>query len=191
MMEISEQGWPEPALNGSEEDTLLGSLERQRATFIWKASGVDAAGMRMRVGASELTLASLVKHLAFVEDEKIATFLTGEYGGPWDWYAIREDRSIPWRITDEDTPESLIALWQGAVLRSRAAYAQVLADGGPAALTRVEWDEDVSVRRLLADVIEEYARHTGHADLIREAVDGVVGEDPPDGAPPAAYPPLR
>lgn len=49
--------------------------------------------------------------------------------------------------------------------------------------------QPVSVRRLLADLLEEYARHTGHADLLRESVDGLVGEDPEDGTP-AAWPPL-
>ena len=53
---------------GDEADTLLGSLERQRATFAWKCSGVGPAGMRATVGASALTLGGLLKHLALVED---------------------------------------------------------------------------------------------------------------------------
>lgn len=188
MIELSANGWPEPALNGTEADTWLGSLERQRATFIWKASGVDEVGARTTIGASSLTLAGLVKHLAFVEDERVAAFLGGGYAGEWDWYAIRDDPSLVWRLEPEDTLEVLVARWQEAVRRSRAAFAAALAEAGPGGLTRVDWDEDVSLRRLLADLVEEYARHTGHADLLREAVDGLTGEDPDDG-PPAAYPP--
>ena len=75
-----------------------------------------------------------------------------------------------------------MALWQDTVARSRALVAEALADGGldrPAAFT---WPDGrtPSLRRLLIDMIEEYARHTGHADLIRESVDGLVGEDPPE-----------
>jgi hypothetical protein len=76
-------------------------------------------------------------------------------------------------------------------VRSRAAVAEALADGGLD--RRVRWmtddaDEPISLRRLLVDVVEEYARHAGHADLVREAVDGLVGEDPPGPVHP--YPPL-
>lgn len=189
MMEISEHGWPEPALDGGEIDTLAGSLERQRATFAWKATGLDAAGMRQRLGSSNLTLAGLVKHLAFVEDAKVGQFLTGVWAGPWDWPTIGRDPESVWTSALEDTPEELEALWRGAVLRSRTAFDDVISAGGLGAPTLVNYDgQTVSVRRLLADLLEEYARHTGHADLLREAVDGLVGEDPEDGMPPAAWP---
>jgi Protein of unknown function (DUF664) len=67
------------------------------------------------------------------------------------------------------------------VARSRAAWAQVLADGGldqPSKFT-TRSGEARNLRRVLVDLHDEYARHTGHADLLREAVDGLVGEDPP------------
>ena len=66
--------------------------------------------------------------------------------------------------------------------RSRVQVSEAIADGGldrPAGSTRPD-GRTPSLRRLLIDIIEEYARHTGHADLIRESVDGVVGEDPPE-----------
>jgi hypothetical protein len=74
-----------------------------------------------------------------------------------------------------------MALWQDAVARSRAALARALASGGPDQLSRFVWPDgrSPSLRRILIDLIEEYARHTGQADLIRESVDGLVGEDPP------------
>jgi hypothetical protein len=82
----------------------------------------------------------------------------------------------------DDTPEELYGLWDGAVERSRARLVAALADGGLDQRVHISGPDDVhaSLRRLLCDLIEEYGRHTGHADLIREAVDGVVGEDPPD-----------
>lgn len=95
-----------------------------------------------------------------------------------DWDA---DPDWDWRSAAEDTPEQLLTLWQGAVERSRAVVAEALADGGPGHIGRytTSGGESPSLRRVLIDVIEEYARHVGHADLIRESVDGLVGEDPP------------
>lgn len=171
----------EPPLAGDEASTLLGSLERQRATFAWKATGVDAAGRRARVGASSMTLGGLVKHLALVEDDYASRRLgAGPMPAPWrdvDWDA---DPDWEWRTGAEDGDEELTALWRAASGRCRAAVAGALEQGGPGALSPWTTPEGApSVRRLLVDLVEEYARHVGHADLLREAVDGLVGEDPP------------
>jgi hypothetical protein len=173
--------WTPLPVAGTEVDTLLGALDRNRRTFAWKCAGLDAAGLRATLGPSTLTLGGLLKHLALTEDYKFSTCLLGrEYGPPWD--AVDWDADPDWEFhsAGDDSPEELMALWQAAVARSRAAVAEALADGGldhPAARSR--WTEAPSLRRLLVDMIEEYARHTGHADLIRESVDGLVGEDPP------------
>jgi Protein of unknown function (DUF664) len=76
----------------------------------------------------------------------------------------------------------LMTLWQDAVGRSRRLVADALADGGLDHVGRyvTKKGESPNLRRILHDMIEEYARHIGHADLIRESVDGLVGEDPPD-----------
>jgi hypothetical protein len=82
---------------------------------------------------------------------------------------------------DDDPPESLYALWDAAVARSRTRLGAALASGGLDQLVAVTDDDGspASLRRVLCDLIEEYGRHTGHADLLREAVDGLTGEDPP------------
>ena len=82
----------------------------------------------------------------------------------------------------EDDPAWLYALWDEAAARSRARLEAALAAGGLAQHVHLTGPdgEPVSLRRLVVDMIEEYGRHTGHADLLREAVDGRVGEDPPD-----------
>ena len=82
----------------------------------------------------------------------------------------------------EPPPEQLYALWQDDVDRSRTLFAQALAEGGLDVLARQPWPsgESPSLRWVVVHMIEEYARHNGHADLIREAVDGLVGHDPPD-----------
>ena len=82
----------EPPLAGTETEHLLGALDRLRATFRWKAGGLDAAGLQTRIGASSLTIGALLKHLAFVEDYTFTIKLHGRVspGAPWetvDWDA--------------------------------------------------------------------------------------------------------
>jgi hypothetical protein len=179
----------EPPLAGSEVEHLVGALDRLRTTFRWKADEMDAAGLRTRVGASSLTLGGLLKHLAFVEDYLFTTKLRGEPPGA-PWVAANWDGDDDWEFSSavNDTPEQLYALWDGAVERSRARLDAALADGGLDQLAHVSGPDGrhASLRRLLCDLIEEYGRHTGHADLLREAVDGLVGEDPPAGWRPRA-----
>ena len=172
----------EPPVAGDEIATLLGSLERQRATLAWKCGGLDAAGMRATVGTSTVTLGGLLKHLALVEDDYFAGRLHGRaLGSPWDTGDWDADPDWEWNSATEDTPEQLMALWQETVARSRYLVSEALAGGGLDQLARRTWPDGraPSLRRILIDLIEEYARHVGHADLIRESVDGLVGEDPP------------
>jgi hypothetical protein len=93
-----------------------------------------------------------------------------------DWEA---DPDWEWRTAAADSPEELFALWRRAVEQSRADVAQVL-DGGdglgrPAKRTWAD-GRSPSLRWILCHMIEEYARHNGHADLLRESVDGATGE---------------
>jgi hypothetical protein len=182
----------EPPLAGSELDHLIGALNRQRATFRWKADGLDADGLSTRIGASDLTLAGLLKHLAVVEDQKFTVWLSGApLGEPWASMGgpPEGDDDDVWVFTSalEDSPAELYALYDGAVLRSQARLAAALANGGLDQLVHMRWGElgRLSLRRILFDLLEEYGRHTGHADLLREAVDGRVGEDPPSDWRPA------
>jgi uncharacterized damage-inducible protein DinB len=182
MTNLDEQGHPEPPVAGDENATLLGSLERQRATLAWKCGGLDAAGLQATVGASSMTLGGLLKHLALVEEDYFSRRLHDRaLGPPWDAGDWDADPDWDWHSAAEDTPEQLMTLWQEAVARSRSAVTEALADGGLDQLARRTWPDGraPSLRRILIDLIEEYARHVGHADLIRESVDGLVGEDPP------------
>jgi hypothetical protein len=178
----------EPPLAGTDTEHLVGALDRLRTTFRWKVDGLDEAGLQTRIGASSLTLGGLLKHLAVVEDHVFTTKLSGEpLGGPWntaDW----DDYDWPFTSAANDAPEQLYALWEGAVERSRARLDTALADGGLDQLVHMSGPDGrhASLRRLVCDLIEEYGRHTGHADLLREAVDGLVGEDPPVGWRPKA-----
>lgn len=138
-----------------------------------------------------MTLGGLLKHMALVEDDMFARRLLGQDPGPlWnavDWDA---DPDWEWRTAADDSPAQLVAMWQEAVVRARACVEAALAAGGLDQPSQLNWPDGrtATLRRLLIDMIEEYARHVGHADLIRESVDGVVGEDPPPDAD-IAYPP--
>lgn len=174
----------EPPLAGNDETQLIGALERLRTTFRWKADGLDAAGLGQPAASSSLTLGGLLKHLALCEDDMFGAKYDGTPPGrPWsevDW-----DAEPDWEFTTAagEPAEALYTLWDDAVERSRRRLAAALgADGGldqPVAANRD--GAHASLRRLLFDLVEEYGRHTGHADLLREAVDGLTGEDPPAG----------
>jgi hypothetical protein len=182
-MTNSDYPW-EPPLAGTETEHIVGALDRLRTTFRWKADALDAAGLQVRTATSSLTLGGLLKHLAAVEDYYFTAKMRGEpMGAPWD--STGWDGSNDWEFQSaaDDTPDELYALWDGAVERSRTRLDAALADGGldqPIHASRPD-GRHASLRRLLCDLVEEYGRHTGHADLIREAVDGRVGEDPPAG----------
>jgi uncharacterized damage-inducible protein DinB len=179
MTDVDEHGRPEPPLAADEAGTVLGFLECQRATLAWKCEGLDAAGLRATVGTSSVTLGGLLKHLACVEDDWFSRWLHGrDPAPPWDTADWDDDPDWDWHPAADDTPERLFALWQETVERSRDLVAKALADGGLAQSARRAWPDgrSPSLRWILVHMIEEYARHNGHADLIRESVDGSTGE---------------
>jgi len=159
------------------------ALDRSRAQFAWKVGGLDAEALNKPQPPSSMTLAGLIKHLAFVDDWTVVR-LTGrvqDMPAPWrsvDWDA---DPDYPWHSASDDTPEELYRLWSEAAARCRAAFDEVAADGGLDRPVRFTFDPEFepNARRVLTDLHDEYARHVGHADLFREAIDGLVGEDPP------------
>ena len=174
-----EHGRPQPPVAAGEVASVLGFLDYQRATLAWKCAGLDAAGMNTRVAASSMTLGGMVKHMTLVEESWFSRSLFGnELSAPWstvDWKATPD---WEWDSAAEDTPEELRARWQEAVARSRELVAEALADGGLDRLAQRSWPDGTtpSLRWILLHMIEEYARHNGHADLIRESVDGETGE---------------
>ena len=183
MTNLNEQILLWPPVAGTEVDTLIGSLERQRRTFRWKCEGLDADGLRATTAASSMTLGGLLKHLSFVESLYFSLKLHGRdpgvrRGTPWTG---RTRTNWEFRSAAEDSPEELYAMYDASVARARANLAEALADGDLGRPIAETWDDGdaPSIRRMLVDLIEEYARHTGHADILREAVDGRVGEDPP------------
>ncbi|OSM44304.1 DinB family protein [Nesterenkonia sp. PF2B19] len=176
---VDEQGRPEAPLAGGELETLLGFLEFHRATLAHKCAGLDAAGLAQRVEPSTMTLGGLFKHLALVEDHWFSvTLFAREPAEPWlsaDWEA---DEDWEWHSAAADSPQELRALWERSVEASRRLTQQALNDGGlERSADRARPDGAVvTLRFILVHAIEEYSRHNGHADLLRESIDGQRGE---------------
>ena len=160
---------PKPEL---EKDTkLLQYMERKRATFAWKVGGLNAEQLRATHPPSVLTLGGMLKHLARFEDDMSHEWLAGEgQVAPWNAIDWDTDHDWDWRSAADDSPETLRAMWVDAVDRSRAMFNKVIEQAGVSD----------PILYVLLNMIEEYARHNGHADLIRESIDGLVGNDPPE-----------
>jgi pimeloyl-ACP methyl ester carboxylesterase/uncharacterized damage-inducible protein DinB len=176
---VDDHGRLEPPTNADEVSTLLGFLDYQRATLAWKCRGLDAAAMRTTVAASNMTLAGLLKHMALVEEVWFWRRLHDKDRlPPWDAIDWKRTPDWEWESALEDTPEQLFALWQQAVDRSRSMLADALTRGGVGQRARRDSPDgrSPSLRWILVHMIEEYARHNGHADLLREAIDGETGE---------------
>jgi uncharacterized damage-inducible protein DinB len=159
------------------ELAMLGQfLDFHRATLMAKAGGLDGEGWRARVGASELTLAGLVKHLALVEDDWFTRVLLGrELPEPWASAPWDDDRDWEFHTAPNDSPDYVLGLYAEACERSRAAVAQVGDLDAVAAHTSRDGRE-ISLRWIMLHMLAETARHNGHADLLRESVDGATGE---------------
>ncbi|MEU1087072.1 DinB family protein [Streptomyces sp. NPDC005576] len=158
----------------SDERTMLvASLRRQRDTLVLKCSGLDPEAMAMRsVDFSGLSLLGLVRHLADVEHRWFRQRLAGQEGAA-PFSTVDEpdgafDRAVPgaartaeaWRVWREevDFAERFVA---------EAPDLDVSADD--------PWQGRISLRWVLLHMVEEYARHNGHADLLRQGIDGAVG----------------
>lgn len=172
---VDDQGRPEPPVAAGETATVLAYLDFQRATLAWKTDGLDAGGLNIRAAASSMTLGGILKHMCYVEAWWFSRVLHGLDPGP---EIPLDDEDWGWISAAGDTPGQLRELWQATIARSRSQVADALAAGGMGQLsaTALGNGQVPSLRWILCHMIEEYARHNGHADLIRESADGATGE---------------
>lgn len=179
MNSVADDARSEPPLRGDEITTLLAFLDYQRATLAGKCGNLDSAGLNTAVAPSTMTLGGLLKHLACVEEWWFHQVLRGAAATPpWDTVDWESDRDWDWHSAARDHPEALRLLWHDTVVQSRADVAQALREAGLSQVALgVPGDREApSLRWIVCHMIEEYARHNGHADLIREAIDGQTGE---------------
>jgi uncharacterized damage-inducible protein DinB len=159
-------------MNGlGEREMLAAWLEFHRTTLLLKCEGLDDRARKERpVATSRLSLHGLVRHMAEVERSWFRRVLQRQPDAPYLWYdpAAEDSDMIPLDTADW---EADLAAWQSECEASRkAAAARGLDDAG-----QTRRGEPCSLRWIYVHMIEEYARHNGHADLIRELIDGAVG----------------
>jgi hypothetical protein len=167
-----------PPYTAAEMTMLRSYLDYHRETFRWKTSGLSQQQLAIPHPPSTLTLAGLVKHLALVEDWWFGVNLVGSKDmAPFGDVDFDADPDWEFRTAADDPPEYLFGLWEQAVAAADANIAAAAEGVDTVAVRRhPRTGEGISLRWILLHMIEEYARHNGHADLIRERVDGSVGE---------------
>ena len=171
----------DPPLVSDEATSLLAWLDYHRATLRQKADGLSQQQVAQRLPPSELTLGGLVKHMSLVESSWLSrVFLDQPMIAPFDTVDWEADEDWDFHSAAQDTPEELAALHDASIAASDAVLRDALADGDgldrlsarPSRHTGAHFD----LRWIVTHLVEEYARHNGHADLIRESVDGQTGD---------------
>jgi uncharacterized damage-inducible protein DinB len=162
---------PDPPMMGSERESLRGWLDYHRATLAWKCDGLGEDELRQRsMPPSTLTLLGLVRHMAEVERHWFRRVIAGEtirhvWSEEWDFQAAYD--------AQHSTRGEAFTAWQVEIAESRRIEEAV------ASLDdhfRVDsWECDATLRTVLLHLIHDYARHNGHADFLRQGIDGTVG----------------
>ncbi|MGO8887995.1 MAG: DinB family protein [Streptosporangiaceae bacterium] len=162
---------PEPPLTAGEREMLRTFLDYHRATLAMKCDGLsDAELRRQSMPPSALSLLGLVRHMAEVERAWFRRVINGEdipllWSGDGDYQAAYDASAA--------TRSEAFAAWQDEVEHARQIERK--ADSLDVKVYHPGWGEDVSLRLVMLHLIHEYARHNGHADFLREGIDGTVG----------------
>lgn len=163
----------EPSTTASEREMLTGFLDYHRETLMMKCAGLDDAQLRTpSADPSGLTLMGLVRHLAEVERWWFREVMVGE--DLPDLYSTEQDRDGDFHVTEKDTWARSQEVWLAEVAAAREITAACALDDLSVGKSRK--GSHFSLRWILTHMIEEYARHNGHADLLRERIDGATGE---------------
>ncbi|MFK4146075.1 DinB family protein [Streptomyces sp. NPDC004065] len=164
----------EPAQNADERAMLEGWLDYHRQTLAWKCEGLNDEQLRTRSAEpSELSLLGLVRHMAEVERGWFRRVLVGDDPGPV--YSTEQDPDRDFHATEADTWEEAYATWQTEIGIARRNAAGFGLDDLSKGRSRHS-GEPFNLRWIYTHMIEEYARHNGHADLLRERIDGATGD---------------
>jgi uncharacterized damage-inducible protein DinB len=166
----------DPDPSAAERDALGQFLDYQRETILLKTEGLTQDQLAQQIPTSALTLAGLLYHLALNEESWFEVRFLGLPERD-DWAGVDWDADPDWefRIATAMDPQDLRQRYRDACDRARQAAAQAQSLDQPSAF-KDDNDWHFTLRWVLLHMIEETARHAGHADLLREAIDGVVGE---------------
>ncbi|MEU6350753.1 DinB family protein [Streptomyces sp. NPDC047072] len=165
----------EPATTADERTMLEGWLDYHRQTLAWKCEGLTDAQLRTAsVQPSALSLMGLVRHMAEVERHWYRRILANEDAAPM-YYDNETDPDGDFHVTETDTWQEAYGTWQAEIEEARSNAAGFgLEDLSKGRHRRT--GEQFNLRWIHTHMIEEYARHNGHADLIRECLDGATGD---------------
>jgi hypothetical protein len=157
---------------GAEKESLQASLDRHREAVLWKMEGLDDASLRRAMTPSGTNLLGLVKHLAAVE---YAWFCETFGRAPEPLPFSDDDPNADLRVEPHESTADILAFYA----RARAAADQVIADFELEDTGTAWFGDAVTLRWVLIHLIEETARHAGHIDIVRELIDGKVGDHRP------------
>jgi Protein of unknown function (DUF664) len=160
----------DPPKIASEKEMVLAFLQAQRDIILWKLEGVSDADLRRQaVPPSTMSLLGIVKHLAYVERWWFQAHIAGlEVSFPW----TKSDPDADWRIEPDETTEDIINLYKAESLKAQ----EIAANADLQTLSKGKSRDQSNLLWVILHMIEETARHAGHADLLREAIDSVTGE---------------
>jgi uncharacterized damage-inducible protein DinB len=157
---------------GDERTMLVGFLRSQRATLVLKCSGLDTELSRRAVEPSTLSLLGLVRHLADVERRWFRRVMAAQSAPPRFFSEANPDEDFDGAVADPAATDQAWEVWNAEV-----AFADRFMNEAPHLdiVGHDSWRGTVSLRWVLIHMVEEYARHNGHADLLRERIDGTIG----------------
>ncbi|MFD8969690.1 DinB family protein [Streptomyces sp. NPDC059568] len=165
----------EPSTVAGEREMLEGWLDYHRETLAVKCAGLTEEQLReASVPPSELSLLGLVRHMAEVERAWFRRTLSDEQAGPI--YYSDADPDGDFHPGEDDTWDEAYTTWQAEIARARELAAPHSLDHPGAGRRHRTTGEPYNLRWIYTHMIEEYARHNGHADLIRERIDGATGD---------------
>ena len=171
--DLDRRGRVKPPASGDEFETLSGFLEYQRGTFRWKCRGLNSTQLRQRLEPTDITLAGLLTHLARVEHGWFHSVVARQPAEePW---ASMERAPGEW-LDHGLSAEGLRDRWEREVARSRQILTSQVAAGDFLSEVHEMGSRNLSLRWIMVHLVGEYARHNGHADLLRESIDGEVGD---------------
>jgi hypothetical protein len=163
----------DPPFAVDERQTLVSFLDYHRAVLLRKAAGLTRPQLAIALPPSDMTIGGLLKHMALVEENWfVCNWQGSEHNEPWrsvDWDA---DPDWDFHSAGDDEPEQLLELYTTSIEGARAA----IVDSHDLSATAESRGRVISLRWMLVHMIEEYARHCGHADLIRQHIDGRTGD---------------
>ncbi|MEP9381691.1 DinB family protein [Nocardioides sp. KR10-350] len=178
---MTEETRTDPPLRADEATTLRAFLDYHRDTFRWKCDGLTQEQLNTPLPPSDMTLGGMMKHLAVVESDWLSVMLLGGHLiAPFDTVDWEADDDWEWHSAAHDTPEELREIFDRSVAASDRIIEDALDSAHGLDLLSVResrrGEGRFGLRWILVHLIEEYARHNGHADLIRESIDGLTGE---------------